>query len=415
MIEIPIDFIRPGDVIGKDQTFKRFGGGMSSSVNLMRGYRITQRVIDKLRNDFHVDFLCILETAEGNDEGEYDEGITEIERQRIVSDFHDCIGEIESNRIVDLKRLKEIVRDILDGVSTALRKNGSGLRTLSKTFYEVKSHDAYTWEHSVNSAIYAASIALTDPRVLDEAKQRTSITQFSKAEILLFNMLLHDVGKLRISINLLNKREKMTKTDIEQIKRHPYSGVVYIRKMNEELKQRALPLVPAYFMQACLHHHQSYDGSGYPGVSDGNGGLRPLAGSDIPVIGRIAAVADIYDAISSNRPYRLPYHPATSLKYLIDQKGKKLEPAIVEIFTKLIHPYPKGTTVNLTTGELAVVLGRADTRGFEPIVRPILRKVRDKGKERIIRLKNREEMTITQASRSQIVVNENLYHVEGSR
>lgn len=412
MIEVPVDYLCPGDIIGKNHTFKRFDGGMSSTVNLMKGYRLTTRVIGKLKRDFHVEYVCILEPSELGDEVDLDQGIDEANQRRIVGDFHHCVGDIESSRVVDLSKLADVVRDIIDSVSMALRKSDAGLTTLSRTFMEVKSHDAYTWEHSVNAAIYAAMIALSSPQVLDEFRQRTSLKRFTKVEILVFNLLLHDVGKLKIPASLLNKNGPMTNAEAEQIRQHPFRGVVYLRKMNEQLVKRGQPTIPAYFMQACLYHHQAFNGSGYPAMHDGNGGLKTLSGSDIPTIGRIASVADIYDAVSSNRPYRLPYHPAESLRYLLAQRGTRLDPAITDVLAGKIRPYPRGTTVHLSSGELGVVVGAADQMGFHPIVRPIMKKIRSGGKERIIRLGHREELTLDDKSKVRIEIDPNLYHTD---
>ena len=92
------------------------------------------------------------------------------------------------------------------------------------------------------------------------------------------------------------------------------------------------------------------------------------------------------------------------------EKNKKLDSSIANILIRRISPFPKGSTVILSTGELAAVMGHADSMGFSPVVRPFLKKLRHGGKERIVRLENRESFTINAGSKVKIVINKHLYH-----
>lgn len=411
MIEVPIEYIRPGDVLGKNHTFRRYTGGMSSSVNLLKGYKLTGKVLEKLKRDYRVEYLCILDSVEGLNGDGYMPGFDENVRQAIVGNLRECVSAIETDKIIDLRQLRNVVRDILENVAAAVKNGGGSFRALSTAFHEVKSHDMYTWEHSVNSAIYAAVIALSVPSVLDETKRPNSPATFSKPEILIFNLLLHDIGKIRIPLSLLNKTEELTQAEVKSITKHPYDGFVYMRKINENLQKRHLPTIPAYFMRACLFHHQAYNGTGYPALRTPEDELEPLAGSDIPIVGRIASVADVYDALTSNRPYRLPFHPVDAFRKLMTERGKKLDPNITNVLLKRIVPFPKGSTVVLSNGDLAIVTGYADGNRFRPVVLPFLRKTWQGGKEHIIRLGNRDRVAITPSSKLKIVLNKSLYEV----
>ncbi len=161
-------------------------------------------------------------------------------------------------------------------------------------------------------------------------------------------------------------------------------------------------------------HHQAFDGTGYPPLRTNGGDVRQLAGEEIPIIGRIAAVADIYDAVSSSRPFRNPFHPVDAIRILRNEKGKKLDPELAEAFAKVIYPFPIGSTVILTTQELAVVMGYADEDKFQPIVKPIMKKVRKDGREEVVRLPwaAQQGFTITPSSKIQIVVNKDIYELE---
>ena len=410
MIELPIDFIKSGDILGKNYCFKKFSGGMSSTVDLMKGYKLTDKVLRKLVTEYKVQYICIDEPSEGDRVVEFDEGFDEVARQKIISNFHECVSNIETNKVIDIKELQKVVYDIIENVSFSI-KNGTGsFRTLSTTFFKVKSHDSYTWEHSVNTSIYAAIVGLSVPEILDESRHPKFPTSFTRPETLVFNMLLHDFGKIRIPLNVLNKDGRLTEKEFSTIQRHPYDGFVYLRKLNEQLQSNHMTPIPAYFMRGCLLHHQAYDGTGYPAFKAGNGEIKTMIGEGIPIIGRIAAVADFYDALTSNRPYRLPFHPADALRIILKERNQKLDSGIVEVLTKKIYPFPKGSTVMLSTGELAAVIDHVDRIGFSPVVRPFLRKIRQDGKERIIRLENRDPIKITSDSKVKIVINKQLYH-----
>lgn len=412
MIEIPIDFVRPGDVLGKNHSFKRFDGGMSASVDLMKGYALTDRVLQKLKSEFRVDYLCIREPSDAAAGIRVQNGFDELARQKVIASFHDNVGNLERTKIIDITQLHSVAYEILDNVSAALKSGKGNFRTLSRAFVEVRSHDAYTWEHSVNTAIYAAIIALADPALLSNAVRRNRIRYNTREEDLVLNMLLHDLGKIRVPLRVLNKKEPLTEREAGTISRHPYDGFQYVRNINKELTARGMIPIPSYLMQACLLHHQAYDGSGYPALRAPSGGeVRPLAGEEIPIVGRIAAVADMFDALSSNRPYRRPYHPADALKIILHEQGRKLDPEIAKLLVDQVAPFPVGTTVMLSTGELAVIVGHEGKNQFRPIVRPLMRKIKKGGKEHIIRLQNRDDIIIRPGSKVRIVVNKNLYHI----
>ena len=119
MIEVPIDFVRPGDVLGKHHSFKKYEGGMSSTVNLMKGYVLTKKVLEKLREEFNIQYLCITDMSDDLKEINYDEGIDEIERQKIVDTFIENMNQIKTSRVLDLKAVGAVVTDILNGVHVA--------------------------------------------------------------------------------------------------------------------------------------------------------------------------------------------------------------------------------------------------------------------------------------------------------
>jgi hypothetical protein len=139
--------------------------------------------------------------------------------------------------------------------------------------------------------------------------------------------------------------------------------------------------------------------------------VRPYKSQEIPLVGRIAAVADIYDALTSSRPYRLPLHPAEALKIMNKEKGRRLDPRLTEALIKNITPFPKGSTVMLSNNELAIVTGYVDNNKFNPIVKPYMKKIYKDGKEEIIRLPYRDNVEIRPGSKIKLIVNKKVYRL----
>lgn len=143
--------------------------------------------------------------------------------------------------------------------------------------------------------------------------------------------------------------------------------------------------------------------------------VRPFAGKEIPIIGRIAAISNIYSSLTAKQPYRLPFHPTKALKILKKEAGKKLDPELINIFIKYISPFPKGSTVKLTSGELAIVVRYVNNDKFYPIVKPYMKEIRKNGKEKIIRLFDQKNIEIKKDSKVQIVISKDVYQIKDER
>jgi HD-GYP domain-containing protein (c-di-GMP phosphodiesterase class II) len=129
--------------------------------------------------------------------------------------------------------------------------------------------------------------------------------------------LLHDIGKMGVPANILLKPEKLTNEEWEQMRKHP--------EFAYDLLSPIKYLQPALDIPYC--HHEKWDGSGYP---------RQLKGEQIPIAARIFAIADVWDAITSDRPYRKAQSKEEALKYIKQQSGKHFDPQVVDAFLKLI-------------------------------------------------------------------------------
>jgi putative nucleotidyltransferase with HDIG domain len=163
------------------------------------------------------------------------------------------------------------------------------------------SNDKYTENHSYRVSVYAARIA---------ARMELSVHRIEDVRAA---ALLHDIGKLEISRELLYKAARLTKEEFEEIQQHVDRGVEVLESVGGSLR-RVLPIV--------LAHHDKFDGSGY----------HPLRGSEIPIEARIISVADVYDALTSDRPYRKAMSPYEAKEILVKGAGTDFDPVVVNAF-----------------------------------------------------------------------------------
>jgi len=413
MIEVPIDFVSPGDILGKYHVFRKYELGMSSTVDLERGYCLTDRVIRKLKYEYRVQYVYIEDPSPEVKDYTFLEPYSEPERQQGIATIIHSMNRVKSSKVIDLKVFGAVVEDILRNVFSILKNGRGSFKILSNTFLKVQSHDLYTWEHSVNTAIYAAIIALSVPHAFDAKGVVYSSGRTSRLENLVLNMLLHDIGKIKIPEEILNKPSRLETAELELMRKHPVYGIAFMREVNGELEKMGLPWIPSYLMQACLVHHQAWDGTGYPPLRAPGGETQVYQAAQIPMIGRIAAVADIYDALTSSRPSRNPFHPLDAIRILRYEKGRRLDPALTDAFIDHLYPFPIGSTVVLSTKELAVVTGYQGDNKFEPVVKPIMKKTVKDGKETVLRLPwmQQQNISITPDSKIKILVNKDIYQL----
>ena len=169
----------------------------------------------------------------------------------------------------------------------------------------IDAKDHYTFSHSNNVAYYAMELA--------KALGMNS----DVVEIIRQSALLHDVGKIGIPENILNKKGKLTEEEYEVVKGHVEASIGIIRH---------LPSLD-YVIPAVIGHHERYDGKGYP---------RKIAGEDIPATARILCIADSFDAITSKRCYKKPASVERAREILLEEAGKQFDPQMVQVFVKCL-------------------------------------------------------------------------------
>jgi putative nucleotidyltransferase with HDIG domain len=242
-----------------------------------------------------------------------------------------AMQDVRMGRAINMEAVNQVVSDMIDSVL----RNADALTSLSR----LKRFDEYTFFHSVNTALLALSLG------------RALGLEGAQLHELGVGTLLHDIGKTKIPLDVLNKPGRFDAHEFELMKQHVMRGAEVLSDMTG--------LADPYLKPA-LEHHERVDGSGYP---------HRRRKSDLSQYGLIAAVVDIYDAITSDRCYHTakPAHEALQFLYLISQKGH-LDHAIVQRFIQVVGVYPVGSVVELNTGELAVVRSLEREAPLQPSV-----------------------------------------------
>ena len=235
-------------------------------------------------------------------------------KQAVISMF----AEARMGNTVEVGGAKLLVEEITDSVS----RNPGALISLAR----LKTADDYTYLHSV--AVCAMMVALAKQLGLDETQTRAAGLAG----------LLHDLGKAVMPMDVLNKPGKLTDAEFSIIKSHPVEGhKMLLGGVN----------VDPVAIEVCLYHHEKMDGSGYP---DG------LKGDQISLWARMGAVCDVYDAITSDRPYKSGWDPAESLRKMAEWTKGHFDPKVFQAFVKAMGIYPVGSLVRLSSGRIGVVM-----------------------------------------------------------
>jgi len=235
-------------------------------------------------------------------------------------------SSVEANKLIFNTLVKEntIPMDIVDKVAEDITDLIARDKSASLALSSLRDYDEYTFTHSTNVAILSVTLA---SNILNNAEILKDLARAA---------LLHDIGKTRIPMEILNKLGKLTTEEWDLMRQHPLLGVK-ILEQQEEVNELAV-------LVAC-QHHMKYDLSGYPAIET-SGGLHPLS--------LIVNICDVYDAITSKRSYKKPFPPDKALSIMMRLIGCDFEPQLFKIFTQMIGVYPPGTLVRLNTQELAI-------------------------------------------------------------
>jgi len=324
----PISIIQPGAVLGRDVTLPgvgvllRAGAELSAKdINILFDYGIHYLYIDDALTVDAIPQEMILDATR----------VHAVDEVYKVLTHYDSLDDKKSNDLKDLVSIGEkMVEEICSSKQLKISTN------------DLRGYDDYTFRHSVN----VTAISLVIGRAMN----------FTRKELneLALAGLLHDIGKMTLAPSILNKKGRLDDFEFSQIKRHPNWGYEILSE-----KTNTSPRVWAVAMQ----HHETLDGGGYPQGKKLEQ-IHPWA--------RIVTIADIWDALRSERPYKSSWTTTKSIELLKSEEMKsKLDKKFLAAFLEHIVSYPNGSLVQLSTREFAVVLEQHENDDQHPIVKVI--------------------------------------------
>lgn len=336
---MPIEFVRPNTVLGK--TLYDIDGRLL----LRAGSVLNQSTINKIKE---INILSIYIVDKYSNE-EIEDIIKPEIRQKAIIMIKEAFSNIErintSNKIRNSekdytwqeqsyfynigKMAESIIEDILNHKDVVL------------ALVDIRSMNNYVYSHCVNVAVISLTIgvAFKLPK--------------KKLEALCIGALIHDIGKALLPKEILNKHGNLTDEEKEIVKQHPRLGYRYLSSTYN---------INSLSKLVVLQHHERPDGLGYP---DG------LTKENIIDLSNIVSVADAYDNLSTDLPDKRAMFPSDVLEYLMSNAVSKFDYEIVSVFCRIVIPFPKGTLIELSTGEVARVEETVPNFPLRPIVRII--------------------------------------------
>ncbi len=260
-----------------------------------------------------------------------DEVIAEETRQQAVQCIREIMDNVHRGKTMKVSLAKKAVSDIIND----LISNREMMLNLS----DIRSYDDYTFNHSVNVTVISLMIGIS-----------MHYTQ-NRLQDLGLGVILHDIGKLKIPPEIINKPDKLTAHEYEMVQNHTWHGYEALRNSPE------IKITSAH---VALQHHEHFDGSGYP---------RRLKGKGILEFARVSAIADVYDALSNDRCYRKKLPAYKVYEFLLENAGKQFDSSILDRFIQKIALYPQGTKVKLSDGRSGLVLKQNNMNPSRPMVR----------------------------------------------
>lgn len=317
MRAVPIEFIKENSILG--DTIYSVDGVLLAK----EGIKLTARLLDKIKEN-QIYTLYITDEHSNSNINRLIHPNLRNKAMLIIKDIFLAAGNRDVNGILKSKSIYEYMGN-LNAVIDDILYELAATKDLPLEYVNIKSVENYLYMSSLNCGILSSLIAM-------EMDYNYEMTK----NIFLAGVF-HDIGMALLPSEIFQKKGDLTVDEKMMIINHPKIGIDYLKDKH---------FLNAYIKQATLQHHEKLDGSGYP--------LR-TTGEDISIISQIVGIADVYDAMTSDRPYSRATTPNEAIEYLLGGSGRLFDSKVVSIFTKKINPYPPGSLVKLNTGDIAVV------------------------------------------------------------
>lgn len=341
---VKIDKWKPGMKLGKPIM------NNNGKILLAKGVELIDRLIPRLKK-YNVTTLYIDdEVSEGIDIVESIPEALRMETLHTITEGFQTLmdlsqsnsnlqGMMKSSRTI--RSFQKVFKDIV----ALLTDNKNALNLLAST----KIHENYVFNHSLNVSIYACQLALANGLPLKNVEE------------IGLGAILHDLGKVQVPLEILNKPSELTKEENALVKQHCEQGFEILRKIHE------IPLPVAH---CALQHHERIDGTGYP---------RGLRGDEIHKYAKIISVADVFDTVTNPRAFKPAVMPHQGLEILYAGSGTQFDMHQVNLFRDCIAIYPPGLTVRLNDGRTGIV----SKYNYQAVGRPEIRIIKSEENEKV--------------------------------
>lgn len=301
------------------------------TILLHAGIELNERFVNRIK-ELDVSYLYIEDDL--TQDIDIPDVISEKTRVEAVVSAKNIIDQIKVGKGVDAGQAKKVANTLVD----ELAKNQNVLLN----FTDLRTCNDYLFNHSVSVAVLSimAGIKLG----YDELRLRD----------LGVGALLHDVGQTQVSKEILNKKSRLTPEESKEVRKHPVLGFEILRKNPD------ISLISAH---CAFQHHERFDGTGYP---------RGLKGKEINQSAHIVAIADVFDALTSDSPYRKAMSVHEALTIIGRYGNSYFDNELIQIFTDNIAMYPIGTVVRLNNNQIGVVVDISRESMNRPVIRIII-------------------------------------------
>ncbi len=337
MRKVSLEKIEPGMLLAKDIYGER------GQVLLRADIELKPRFLNYLEQA-GIEFIYVRDSRIEDVNAE--DPITEKTRQVARSMVKSITSSIKNNDTGSSGKIAKSInvqdREILETVNQIIDELLDS-KDIVVQLIDIRSKDNYLFAHSVNCAVLATLVA---------KKMR-----YKPKELrwLATGALFHDLGMAVLPKNILEKQDKLTDEEYLEVKKHPLHSFDIFKTTN---------IFDARAGAVVLQHHERYQGQGYP---------RGLAGKSINPLAQIAGIADVYDAMTSDRPYRKSYQPHEAVEVLLSQGEELFDVSILQHFLSIIAAYPIGLHVLLSNGDSGLIVANNPGFTLRPVVRVLYR------------------------------------------